>query len=102
VAIRVGFENVITTPRDQRFQTWGTVNDPDCTANPKEGEPDICPNDPHATGVIGFRQFESDDGRRIFGVSCASCHVGFDPLNPQPTSMNLSGTISIRRLAARS
>jgi cytochrome c5 len=86
VIIRVGFENVITTPRNKRFQTWGTINDPDCTANPKEGEPDICLNDPHATGVIGIRQFESN-GRTIFGTSCASCHVGFNPLNP-PTDVN--------------
>lgn len=84
--IQVAFEKIITTPRHKRFQTWGTINDPDCAANPEAGEPDICPNDLHATGVIGIRRFESE-GKTIFGVSCASCHVGFNPLNP-PADVN--------------
>lgn len=98
-----GFENVINTPRTQRFQTWGTINDPDCTANPAGG-PDICP-DPHATGVIGIRQFPSPEGRAIYGISCASCHVGFDPLDPpedvnEPGWNNIHPTIGNQHLKA--
>lgn len=82
--IQIGFENVINTPRDQRFQVWGTINDPDCTANP--AGPDLC-SDPNATGVIGIRKFPGPGGTTIHGVSCASCHAGFDPLHP-PTDVN--------------
>lgn len=83
--IKVGFENVINTPRSQRFQEWGTINDPDCRVNPASG-PDLCP-DPNATGVIGIRKFPGPEGTTLYGVSCASCHVGFDPLHP-PANVN--------------
>src|SRR5690348_11556634 len=32
--IEIGFRNVVETPRAVRFDTWGVINDPDCTANP--------------------------------------------------------------------
>lgn len=83
--IRVGFENIVATPRNQRFQQWGTINDPDCRANPSGG-PDLCA-DPNATGVIGIRKFPGSKGTTLYGVSCASCHVGFDPLHP-PADVN--------------
>lgn len=86
--INVGYKNVITTPRNQRFQVWGTINDPDCQAN-AAGGPDLCA-DPNATGVIGIRKFTGPEGTRLYGVSCASCHVGFDPLHP-PTDVNEPG-----------
>lgn len=79
--VTVGFPNVINTPRAIRFNVWGVVNDPDCVANPAGG-PDICP-DPTATGVIGMRKFPAPGGgATMYGVSCASCHAGFDPLHP--------------------
>lgn len=101
--IPVGFENVLTTPRSQRFQTWGTINDPDCTANPQGGS-DLC-SDPNATGVVGIRQFRALEGRTIYGISCASCHIGFDPLNPpqdvnNPAWDNLHPTIGNSYLKA--
>ena len=78
--IKIGFENAILTPRNQRFQAWGTINDPDCKANPKGGA-DIC-KDPEATGIIGIRKSLGANGQTLYGVSCASCHAGFHPLHP--------------------
>ena len=94
--IKFGFENAILTRRDQRFQTWGTINDPDCKANPNGGA-DLCP-DPEATGVIGIRKSLGADGKPLYGISCASCHAGFDPLHPpkdpnQPHWNNIHPTI---------
>lgn len=102
-SLRVGFENVVNTPRDRRFQTWGTINDPDCKADPGGG-PDLCP-DPGATGVVGIRQSLTADGRRIYGISCGSCHVSFDPLHPpedvnNPAWENLHPTIGNAHLKA--
>lgn len=93
--IVIGFQNVLDTPRSQRFDVWGVINDPDCTENP--GGPDICP-DPNATGVIGIRKFPGPFGTTMYGSSCASCHAGFDPLNPPvdpnaPTWANIHPTI---------
>lgn len=76
--VAIAFEKAINTPRAQRFQTWGTINDPDCTANPSGG-PDIC-KDPEATGIIGIRKSVGPNGKSVFGISCASCHAGFDPV----------------------
>lgn len=94
--IDIGFVNVLETPRHQRFDVWGVINDPDCTANPLGGF-DICP-DPQATGVVGMRKFPGPGGTTMFGSSCASCHAGFDPLNPpanpnNPTWANIHATI---------
>jgi cytochrome c5 len=94
--ITLGFENAILTPRDQRFQKWGTINDPDCKANP-DGGPDIC-KDPEATGIIGIRKSVGADGKPIYGISCASCHAGFHPLHPpqnpnEPNWSNIHPTI---------
>ncbi|MGC1951103.1 MAG: hypothetical protein WA970_00665 [Gammaproteobacteria bacterium] len=49
-------------------------------ANP-EGGLDRCP-DPNASGVVGIRKFQQEDGSYLFGVACAACHAGFDPLTP--------------------
>lgn len=84
--VNVAFDKVVNTPRQQRFQTWGTINDPDCRKNP-QGGPDICP-DPEASGVIGIRKVKDPaTGQARYGISCASCHAGFDPLNP-PHNVN--------------
>ena len=93
--IKVGFEAVIETPRESRFEIWGTINDPDCEANP-EGGADICP-DPTATGVIGMRKLDTPQGP-LFGVACAACHAGINPVDPpaniaEPTWDNIHATI---------
>ena len=94
--ITVGFENVVNTPRSQRFETWGAINDPDCHANPSGGA-DLC-SDPGGSGVVGIRKSSAPNGKPIYGISCASCHAGFDPLNPpsnlnEPTWANIHPTI---------
>lgn len=94
--ITLGFEQVIRTPRNLRFQTWGTINDPDCKASPNGG-PDVCP-DPEATGIIGIRKSIGADGKPLYGVACASCHAGFDPNRPprdpnEPRWSNIHPTI---------
>jgi hypothetical protein len=99
--VTIGFVNVALTPRSVRFQTWGTINDPDCVANPTGGY-DIC-DDPNASGVVGIRKFARPPGTPAtvppqFGVACASCHAGFDPNNPpadpnEPEWDNIHATI---------
>jgi hypothetical protein len=78
--IRIAFTEVMNTPRADRFAQWGLINDPDCVANPAGG-PDIC-DDPLDTGVVGIRKEPLPNGQFLFGVTCASCHAGFDPLDP--------------------
>ncbi len=82
--VNIGFEKVLLTPRKLRFQNWGTINDPDCHEVP--GEMDSC-KDPSATGVIGIRKSTAANGKILYGVACASCHAGFDPLRP-PKDVN--------------
>jgi cytochrome c5 len=94
--IEIGFRNVIETPRAVRFDTWGVINDPDCVAN-DAGGPDLC-DDPEATGVVGMRKFPGPAGTTMYGATCASCHAGFDPLNPpidpnEPSWDNVHATI---------
>lgn len=94
--ITIGFAKVIETPRNVRFETWGVINDPDCTANPAGGA-DLCP-DPSATGVVGIRKAPGPGGTTMYGSSCAGCHAGFDPLHPpanpnEPTWENVHATI---------
>jgi cytochrome c5 len=84
--IDIGFRNVVETPREERFDRWGVINDPDCHADPNGG-PDIC-DDPNATGVVGIRKFPGPGGTTIYGVACASCHAGLDPIHP-PRDPNL-------------
>lgn len=94
--ILIGFTNVLLTPRSQRFDKWGVINDPGCRANPGGGF-DIC-DDPHGTGVIGIRQIKGPKGEVLFGIACAVCHAGFSPLNPpknpnEPKWENIHPTI---------
>ena len=94
--ITIGFKNVVESPRATRFDVWGVINDPDCTANPAGGA-DVCP-DPTATGVVGIRKFPGAGGTTMYGSSCAGCHAGFDPLHPPanpnaPTWANVHATI---------
>ncbi|HUH03471.1 MAG TPA: hypothetical protein VML75_15850 [Kofleriaceae bacterium] len=94
--LRVAFVKLLNTPRAQRFDVWGAINDPDCTANPNGGM-DIC-SDPNATGVVGIRKSVGPFGNTMFGAACASCHAGFDPTNPpadpnDPSWDNIHATI---------
>jgi len=94
--IDIGFQAVVDTPRAQRFDVWGVINDPDCVANP-EGGADIC-EDPESSGIVGIRVFPGPGGTVQYGTSCASCHAGFDPLHPpddpnEPEWENIHGTI---------
>jgi mono/diheme cytochrome c family protein len=93
--IKIGFEAVLNTPRAQRFDIWGVINDPDCKANPAGGM-DIC-KDPAATGVVGIRK-STARGFAEYGSSCAGCHAGFDPIVPpknpnEPSWINIHPTI---------
>jgi len=106
-----------TRRRDQRFRKYGLINDPDCDAGSEATYwLDDC-EDPHSSGVLGFRKYPAppSDGfdpasspyeegeiarqkRFVIGVSCASCHVAFDPTNPpedpaRPAWENLMGGI---------
>ena len=94
--IDIGFQAVVDTPRGQRFDVWGVINDPDCEANPAGGF-DICP-DPESSGILGIRVFPGPGGTKMFGTTCASCHAGFDPLHPpddpnEPEWSNIHATI---------
>lgn len=47
---------------------------------------------------MGLRKFQQEDGSYLFGVACAACHAGFDPLTPPndpnaPTWDNIHPTI---------
>ncbi len=94
--LKLGFEDIVNTPRADRFEVWGVINDPDCRANPQGGA-DLC-DTPSATGVVGVRKFADGNGGFIFGAACASCHAGFDPVKPpidpaEPTWDNIHATI---------
>ncbi len=94
--IRIAFSEVESTPRADRFAQWGVINNPDCTANPAGGR-DLCP-DPQDTGIVGIKRFPGPGGTTMYGVSCASCHAGFDPVHPprnpaEPTWDNIHPTI---------
>jgi mono/diheme cytochrome c family protein len=101
----LGFSNVLVTPRSERFNVWGVLNDPGCTdGDATTGGFDKCandtdPNDPdfpvmgEPSGVVGIRKFSNplfdptqpasvSNPPLIFGVSCAGCHAGLNPQNP--------------------
>lgn len=110
-----------TRTRPYRFTKWGMINDPDCKQGSEESYwVDVC-QDPHSTGVLGYRKYfrepemddegnvtfdprstpyqegERENNRRFaIGHPCVQCHVSFDPTNPpkdpnQPEWENLMG-----------
>ncbi len=87
-SLRLGFDQMLTTPRDSRFDEYGVINDPDCTpGDALTGYLDKCA-DPESTGVIGVRKFPNPSGGApLIGVTCAACHAGFDPVRP-PSNPN--------------
>ncbi len=124
----VGKENMYypwldTRTRAQRFSKWGLINDPDCVqGDASTNWYDKC-QDPHSSGVLGYRKYYADpikdktgkviydpqtapyseteikeNKRYVIGHPCVQCHVGFDPTNPpqnpnEPKWENLSATI---------
>lgn len=78
----LGFDQLITSDRDTRFQTYGVLNDPDCQpGDASTGFQDKCA-DPNSAGIVGIRKFAGADGETLIGVACASCHAGLDPERP--------------------
>jgi hypothetical protein len=128
LARTVGAENVWypwldTRERKHRFTKYGQINDPDCT----EGDAstnwyDRC-QDPHSSGVLGYRKYLADpvrdeagtivfdpatspyredelrkNLRYVLGGPCVQCHVAFDPTHPPkdpnaPAWENIHATI---------
>src|SRR5262249_22426175 len=104
----LGFDALLTTPRSQRFNAWGAVNDPDCTPGSlATGGLDVCPWEVDAdgpvssAGVVGIRKRPNpffnpsqppgvSNSPYLFGVSCAGCHAGLDAANP-PADPNAPG-----------
>ncbi len=83
--LSIGFDDLITSDRNTRFDVYGVVNDPDCTQGDASTDYfDRCA-DPESAGVIGVRKIASpspDGPRWRIGVACASCHAGLDPTHP--------------------
>lgn len=117
-----------TRTRAHRFTKWGLINDPDCVqGDASTNWYDKC-QDPHSSGVLGYRKYYAEpvmdeDGKVIYdpriaaysedeikhnkryviGHPCVQCHVGFEPTNPpenpnEPKWANLSGTIGAQHI----
>ncbi len=106
MGFHLGFDAMLTTPRNQRFDQWGVVNDPDCmacNATPlgnicaQTGGMDFCPqtepDGSSSAGVVGIRKRpnplfnpaqppSADNSPILVGTSCAGCHAGLDAANP--------------------
>ena len=95
---------ITSTPRDQRFQKLGTLNDPGCKKATKPDAYglmlDTC-DDPYSSGIMGIRLFPNPDfdasrwdaqkflnsDSRIeppylAGLTCGLCHIALNPDNP--------------------
>ncbi len=96
--LRLGFDELLTSSRDTRFQEYGVINDPDCrSGDASTGFLDRC-KDPNASGVVGIRKFTGPNGETLIGVTCAGCHAGLDPEHPpadpnHPTWANIHPTV---------
>lgn len=94
---RLGLDAVFGTPRGQRFDVWGVLNDPDCTDGDATTDGfDRC-DDPEATGVIGIRKYPNPSWptsgpKYLLGSACAACHAGLSaghpPANPNDLDWN--------------
>jgi hypothetical protein len=95
---------ITNTPREQRFQKLGVVNDPGCK---KATQPDAyglnldtC-SDPYSSGIMGIRLFPNPDfdparwdGNKFLnfdsrieppylaGITCGFCHIALNPTKP--------------------
>jgi cytochrome c5 len=93
----LGIDALFGTPRSQRFDVWGALNDPDCTAGDATTDGfDKC-DDPNATGVIGIRKYPNpayptSGPKYLIGTACAACHAGLSaehpPANPNDLDWN--------------
>ena len=95
---------VTGTPRAQRFQKLGAINDPGCKAAPKPDayglNLDDC-SDPYSSGIMGIRVFPNPDFNPavwdankflnsdprieppyLAGLTCGVCHISFNPTKP--------------------
>jgi hypothetical protein len=93
--LTLGFDTILTSDRNTRFDTFGVVNDPDCAqGDASSGFLDKCADDAQiasydgaSAGIVGVRKFLNPLRGRpgqppvIVGVSCAGCHAGLDAQN---------------------
>jgi mono/diheme cytochrome c family protein len=86
--LQLGFDSLVTSNRDTRFDDWGVINDPDCVAgDASTGFLDRC-SDPNSSGIVGVRKFPNPNAGQpgqppvLLGASCAACHAGLDAQNP--------------------
>jgi hypothetical protein len=92
---QLGIDAVFATPRGQRFDAWGVLNDPDCSAGDATTDGfDRC-TDPNATGVIGIRKYPnpawpSAGPKYLLGTACAACHAGLSAEHPPATPSDLA------------
>ncbi|HSN24648.1 MAG TPA: hypothetical protein VLT45_00135 [Kofleriaceae bacterium] len=84
----LGIDAVFGTPRGQRFDTWGVINDPDCSDGDATTDGfDRC-SDPNSTGVIGIRKYPNPafgaagQPKYLLGTACATCHAGLSAEKP--------------------
>lgn len=94
--LALGFDALLVSDRNTRFNEWGVLNDPDCVqGDATTGGLDRCADDAQigsyngaSAGIVGVRKFlnplRGQPGQKpiIIGVSCASCHAGLDAQNP--------------------
>ncbi|MCU1282933.1 MAG: lipoprotein cytochrome c, partial [bacterium] len=104
--LALGFDTILTSDRNTRFDTYGVVNDPDCVqGDASSGYLDKCADDANlfafddingaSAGIVGVRKFlDKATGKVLVGVSCAGCHAGLDAQNP-PANPNHPGWANI-------
>jgi mono/diheme cytochrome c family protein len=114
--LTLGFDEILTSDRNTRFNTWGVVNDPDCVqGDASSGYLDKCADDANllnfddingaSAGIVGVRKFlDRATGKILVGVSCAGCHAGLDAQNPpadpnHPSWANINATTGNQYLA---
>jgi predicted outer membrane repeat protein len=114
--LALGFDTILTSDRNTRFETYGVVNDPDCVqGDASSGYLDKCADDAAmfagedingaSAGIVGVRKFyDRASGKVLVGVSCAGCHAGLDAQNPpanpdHPGWANINATTGNQYLA---
>ena len=95
--LQLGFDAILTSDRNTRFNTFGVINDPDCVqGDASSGFLDKCADDAQigsydgaSAGIVGVRKhlnpfYRPGNGQPpiIVGVACAGCHAGLDAQNP--------------------
>jgi hypothetical protein len=95
-SLPLGFDSLVVSNRETRFEEWGVLNDPDCVAgDASTGFLDKC-RDPNSGGIVGVRKFPNPNAGQpgqppiLLGASCAACHAGLDAQNP-PANPNHPG-----------